>query len=354
MNTMKHITSVELWCELDSWIDSSIQAVKKQEDALGAILKFTVKKTRFKALNKTLKLAIIFGKGISNLWSYKNWLETHKYFDENKEDYSPYIMKKHQWYTLNIPGVVCETSIRGQYDLLNIILTYKNEMYTPADHELTYVKKGDMPYTSLSEFLTGVNIQKNNMSLSINLGLGYTGKYTYSKNIMSYVHHNIPAKPVFNGWKYQLGTRLMFRTNIIGKKKIYLYKKKIDYVHNIGAILGNFRSYLNTGGQLRFSLIDLPNNYGLYTNYSDNTNYQNKEQKQYYYLFVGYNLKHTFNDITMRNIDMIKNQYEYNYGIGLKRGNWSLNLIMNVESKRFKTQDSKTFGYSNINLGYLF
>jgi len=231
-------------------------------------------------------------------------------------------------------------------------LSYTNEMYTPEEHELTYVKNNDMQYTSFSELAFGVNSISDNISFFTELGLGYTGKYTGGKELMAFIHSHLPAKPVFLGWDTQLNTKIMGRITSNVKYKFKLYKNNIDYIHNAGFSLSNLRSFVNTGGQLRVGI--LPKNFGLYTNYSNNVNYQDSTNKTSFYLFSGYNLKYTINDITLRGLDVIHPQYEYNYGIGTKYKDLSLNLIMNVESKQFKEQTSNKFGFANVLISYDF
>ena len=209
-----------------------------------------------------------------------------------------------------------------------------------------------MPYTSLLELSTGyTTYDSNDNSLLINFGIGYTGKYTYAKEIMKGVHSVLGANMENDGWDTQLDTKIILRATTNYKNK-YTINNYIDYIHNTGLTLSNFKSIANTGGQFRFG--KLSNNYGIYTNNSYNINYTDTKEKWYSYLFVGYNLKYKFNDITLRDLDMIKHQYEYNFGISLKYNNFSINLINNIESKSFESQKGNYFRYSNIILNFNF
>lgn len=230
-------------------------------------------------------------------------------------------------------------------------ITYKNEMYTPEEHELYYVPEGDMPYTSLSEISGGLTVSNKTISNHLEIGLGYTGKYTYSAEIMEGIHNITPAKPVFNAWDTQKKFTPIARVSFQNKYKITLLEGYLDYIHNTGISISNFRSFVNTGGQIRLGLLD--ESFGLYNSYTNNLNIL-EDNKFHAYIFAGYNLKYTFNDMTMRGLDIINNQYEYNSGIGIKYNSWNISLINNVESKRFETQSTSDFGYSNVMIGYKF
>lgn len=238
---------------------------------------------------------------------------------------------------------------KAKYIKYNI--TYKNEMYTPEDHELYYVPIGDMPYTSLSEISAGMEVSNERISNHIEVGLGYTGKYTYSAEIMEFIHGVIPAKPVFNAWDTQKSFTPIFRLSYQNKYKYTIIDKYLDYIHNTSVSLSNFRSFVSTGGQLRLGLLD--KSFGLYNSYSNNLNVL-EDNKYHAYVLAGYNLKYTLNDTSMRGLDMIHEQYEYQLGIGIKYNSWNIDLINNVESKRFETQSTNSFGYSNVMIGYKF
>ena len=230
-------------------------------------------------------------------------------------------------------------------------LSYRNEMYTPEEHELTYIQPGDMQYTGFSEISAGINLVDDTRFLSAQIGIGYTGKYTGGKEIMEFVHTKLPAKPEFNGWDTQETFTLEARITLANKHKFRI-NNYFDYIHDSGLTLSTLRSVVNTGGMFRAGL--LSNDFGVYNSKTDNLNVVSNSSNIHAYVFGGYNLKYTFNDYTLRGLDMIHGQYDYKWGVGVKYNNWSLNLSEVIESKQFKTQSTDSFGYSNIMLTYLY
>ena len=76
---LKHITSAEIWGKKKMWIGEGNVASKdvKDDQAIGAIVTLSTKKNRFTKPFSAVDIPIIFGRGVSNKWAYRQWLEEH-------------------------------------------------------------------------------------------------------------------------------------------------------------------------------------------------------------------------------------------------------------------------------------
>jgi len=97
-NATKHMSSVELWCELDSYISDNYSLTNDKENSKGALIRLTTTKNRLTKPYSTIKLYLYYGEGISNLDSYIDWLKNHTFENpEDKKNYS-YIRQKNSWF----------------------------------------------------------------------------------------------------------------------------------------------------------------------------------------------------------------------------------------------------------------
>jgi len=104
---IKHATSVEIWGKRKGWImeDFSIsKAAKDRENAIGASVLFTTYKNRLSKPFMSVSIPIFFGKGVSNKWAYKEWLEENEWIDEVTAEVIPFIQKKGSWFNLSLPN----------------------------------------------------------------------------------------------------------------------------------------------------------------------------------------------------------------------------------------------------------
>ena len=67
-------------------------------------------------------------------------------------------------------------------------LAIKQDIYTPRDHKIGYLDSSDMKYSGIFEFIFGKNKIKQNSLYSVNFGVGISGKYSYAKESMEFIH----------------------------------------------------------------------------------------------------------------------------------------------------------------------
>ena len=228
----------------------------------------------------------------------------------------------------------------------------KQSMFTPKEHKLDYVEYGDMPYSGIATFDTGVHKYTDNSLLSIDIGVGYIGKYSYAKESMEIIHSLLPANPEFNGWHTQHYSKALFRLS-----SSYKYKKRLKYtsiIFNNGFNIGNLQSSLYSDVELIVGKT-IADNFGLYSTYSNNINFKNLSKENFNFI-IGCGVEHIFNDIRLNasGISMIKDIIKVNFGFITQYSGVDISYLATIESKRFTTQDNHYFKYSDITIGWKF
>ena len=103
-NAMKHIVTAEIWGTKRGYIGADYSTNAKESEAIGAYVKLTTKKNRLTKPFAAVHIPVFFGKGVSNKWAYKEWLETHNIVDPVTGEAKPMIERAGSWYMLNLPS----------------------------------------------------------------------------------------------------------------------------------------------------------------------------------------------------------------------------------------------------------
>jgi hypothetical protein len=237
--------------------------------------------------------------------------------------------------------------------LYNFGLT--QDMYTPKEHELEYVLYGDHPYTGRLEFNMGVSVIQDATMVSLDIGLGYTGKYTFAKEAMETLHGLLPSDPLFAGWEYQTPTRILGRISLSEKNRYILVDSTSDIISNIGINISNFQSNLYAGYQWRVGW-NLPNDFGLYSNISNSINYKESKESIYAYALLGLQAEYIDNDLSIDHpsTPQYHQKGTMTTGFAFAYDGWDLSMLFTTETKRFHSQDSEYFQYVTILIDYKF
>ncbi|MBL0721488.1 MAG: lipid A deacylase LpxR family protein [Sulfurovum sp.] len=239
----------------------------------------------------------------------------------------------------------------------NIIYNFGivQDMYTPKYHELSFVEYGDHPYTGRVEGNFGASIIEYGSMLSLDVGIGYTGKYTYAEETMDIIHSLLPSNPTVLGWEYQTPTRALGRISISQKERFIIRDGYSDFISNIGANFSNFQSNIYAGYQWRVGW-NLPNDFGLYSNLSKSINYQDRTNRLNAYAMVGLQAEYIDNDLAIDDPSTPQHHQvgTLTTGFSLVYHEFSASMLFNKETKRFHSQDSKYFEFVTILIGYRF
>lgn len=134
-NAIKHMVSVEIWGKKKGWIlpDFSISTASKDKPkAIGAYVKFTTEKNRLTKPFASVMVPIFFGKGVSNKWAYKEWLETHEFTDSLTGEAKPFINKKGSWYEITLPSGV-NAKVQGDTKVWDFVNDNYDEIKSYVD-----------------------------------------------------------------------------------------------------------------------------------------------------------------------------------------------------------------------------
>ena len=105
----KHVASMEIWGvrkefvgEGDITKDKTGAKIKKSE-AIGAKVQLTTLKNRLGFPYRAVDAFVYFGKGVSNKWAYREWLENFNINDEVTGEVRP-VLKSGAWPNLRLPS----------------------------------------------------------------------------------------------------------------------------------------------------------------------------------------------------------------------------------------------------------
>lgn len=124
---LKHITSVEIFGTVGKWLDADGDEIKSREDAKGATLRLTTTKNRLTAPFAKVQLPLFFGRGVSNKWAYREWLENVDIVDESTGEITKALFIKGGGYaTLTLPSGVY--SARGKVEINALVESHIDEI----------------------------------------------------------------------------------------------------------------------------------------------------------------------------------------------------------------------------------
>lgn len=125
-NAAKHMASVEIFGRRRKWLNKDFEEVKEKE-AEGALLAISTSKNRLTKPFSSIELPIIFGRGISNKWSYREWLTNFDVVDEVTGEVTKALsMRGGGYYTLRLPSGVYEA--RGKDNVWALVDEHYDEI----------------------------------------------------------------------------------------------------------------------------------------------------------------------------------------------------------------------------------
>lgn len=124
---LKHYVSVEVFGTIGKWLDADGNEVKSRQEAKGATLRLTTTKNRLTRPYAQVRLPLFFGRGVSNKWAYKEWLENFQITDPVTGEVTTALEIKGGGYAnLNLPSG--QYKVRGAVQINEAIDTHINEI----------------------------------------------------------------------------------------------------------------------------------------------------------------------------------------------------------------------------------
>ncbi len=153
---------------------------------------------------------------------------------------------------------------------LNMVVTFGQAMYTPADRDRTDVDPEDRPYAGWAYLGLGYNarydpVRGGTSTLdTVEIDLGIVGPHSYAKETQDLIHRMRGFKR-FAGWDNQLRDEPGFQ--IVVERKLrppaldWRAEIGAQFIPHYGLSVGNVASYLNAGGEARLGW-RLPDDFG--------------------------------------------------------------------------------------------
>jgi hypothetical protein len=151
----------------------------------------------------------------------------------------------------------------GKYTSRNMVVTAGQSMFTPRDRSRTDLIPNDRPYAGWLYLGLGYNARDARQMDTVEVNLGVVGPTALARQTQNFVH-DLRSIPSFNGWENQLNNELGFQLVAERKHKVWNESRpglQFDAITHYGASLGNIRTYLNTGLELRAGS-RIPNDFG--------------------------------------------------------------------------------------------
>lgn len=156
-----------------------------------------------------------------------------------------------------------ETLHPGKYTSRNMVVTAGQSMFTPRDRSRTDLIPGDHPYAGWLYLGLGYNARDARQMDTVEVNLGVVGPAAMAQQTQNFFH-DLRGTPHFNGWSNQLGNEL--GVQLVAERKNRVWNEsgsglQFDAITHYGASLGNIRTHLNAGLELRAGS-RVPNDFG--------------------------------------------------------------------------------------------
>ena len=147
----------------------------------------------------------------------------------------------------------------------NLVLSLGQTIYTPEDREAVDVVENDRPYAGWLFGSAAYQTRDEKTMDTLELRLGVVGSAALGKEAQDYVH-DLRGFERFEGWDNQL-------KNEPGLTMLWEHRQKtsrryntnsrfgFDLIGHAGLVLGNVRTYVNTGAELRLGW-SIPDDFG--------------------------------------------------------------------------------------------
>lgn len=136
----------------------------------------------------------------------------------------------------------------------NMVVTAGQAMYTPRDRYRADLIPTDRPYAGWLYLGLGYNARNEQRMDSAEVNLGIVGPAALAKQSQDMIH-DLRGIPRFQGWDNQLKNELGIQLVAERKRKVAESDSRTgpeaDAILHYGASLGNIKTYLNAGMELR-------------------------------------------------------------------------------------------------------
>lgn len=152
----------------------------------------------------------------------------------------------------------------GAFDSRNMVIAVGQNIYTPTDKERRDVIKDDRPYAGWLYLGFAYNARTDTHMDSVEIDVGVVGPASLAHQAQDFIH-DLRGIDKFQGWDNQLHNEL--GVQVVKERKVKVFQQigadgpQIDAITHYGYSVGNVKTYLNTGAELRVGTY-LPNDFG--------------------------------------------------------------------------------------------
>lgn len=151
----------------------------------------------------------------------------------------------------------------GGYDSRNMVVTLGQAMYTPTDLHRRDLIQNDRPYAGWLYLGLAYNARNTRQMDTTEIDIGVVGPASMARQAQNFVH-DLRGFERFEGWDNQLHNELGVQIVRERKNRLFVSSNQsgpqFDVISHYGASLGNVKTYLNGGVELRFG--HLPDDFG--------------------------------------------------------------------------------------------
>lgn len=120
--SLRFIPSVELWGKRKSYLTDDYTETKVKENSGGILMELTTTKNRFALPYKKTLIPLMFGKGVSEAYLIKTWLEEHGPILKGNKSEPTYLSRKSSWFEFKIPELKMSKKVQGTTEVWEFIL----------------------------------------------------------------------------------------------------------------------------------------------------------------------------------------------------------------------------------------
>ncbi len=101
---LRHLATMEIWGSVKGFIAEDETISNQRAGSIGALLELSVSKNKLGLPFQKTEIPIYFGRGVSNKWAYRTYLEENTTVVPSTGEERPYLERKGAWYFLTLPS----------------------------------------------------------------------------------------------------------------------------------------------------------------------------------------------------------------------------------------------------------
>jgi len=152
----------------------------------------------------------------------------------------------------------------GAFETRNMVVSFGQSMYTPTDNARSDLIANDRPYAGWLYLGFAYNARNAREMDTVEIDIGMVGPASLARQSQNTIH-DWRGIDRFNGWDNQLNNELGIQFVKERKNKVLVISRadapKIDAITHYGFSLGNVKTYLNAGLEMRIGSY-LPDDFG--------------------------------------------------------------------------------------------